>query len=155
MWNGGDDFASSHGVIDSITFTTGQTPCALVFSSPFGPGSVMMVHSPCQASIGRSYFTPVDLTAGAFPAGWFFGLDMPLPELLTLFNVGAPFTGNFDAVGGATTRDWTPSGPLRSEPLRGRVGMDAWVHDAARSANRGVLHDPVTVQSAGLLDRRL
>ena len=108
VWNGGDDFAASHGVIDSVTFTTGQTPCALVFSSPFGPGSVMMVHSPCQASIGRSYFTPVDLTAGAFPAGRFFGLDMTLPELLTLFNIGAPFAGSFDAVGGATTQGFGP-----------------------------------------------
>jgi hypothetical protein len=110
VWNGGDDFASSHGVIDNVTFAAGQAPCALAFSSPFGPGSVKMDHSPCPASVGRVYFTPVDLTAGAFPAGWFYGLDITLPELLTLFSVGPPFTGSFDAVGGATT------GPLGPAP---------------------------------------
>ena len=67
VWNGGDDFASSHGVIDSVSFTTGQTPCALVFSSPFGPGSVMMVHSPCQPRSAAATSRPSISPRAPFP----------------------------------------------------------------------------------------
>jgi hypothetical protein len=103
VWNGGDDFASSHGVIDAVTFSGGTPPCILSFTSPAGAGSVMMDNTPCAASIGLSYFTAIDLTPGAWPAGWFFGLDIGVPELLSLFAFGPPFTGAFDAAGASTT----------------------------------------------------
>jgi hypothetical protein len=103
VWNGGDDFASSHGVIDAVSFATGGTPCVLSFSSPLGPGSVMMDNTPCPASVGLSYFTPVDLTAGTFPSGWFFGLDMGVAELTSQFLFGFPFAGVLSATGASTT----------------------------------------------------
>jgi hypothetical protein len=103
VWNGGDNTIPSHGVVDNVTFTTGVAPCALSFTSPAGPGSVRMDNTGCVASAGRPYFSVVDLTAGAYPAGWFFGLDVGLPELLSLFSFGPPFTGTLDASGASTT----------------------------------------------------
>jgi hypothetical protein len=103
VWNGGDDFAASHGAVDAVSFQTGTPGCALSFTSPAGPGSVMMDNTPCPSSVGLIYFTPVDATAGTFPTGWFFGIDMPIADLLSLFLVGPPFTGAFDAAGASTT----------------------------------------------------
>jgi hypothetical protein len=111
VWNGGDDFAASHGVIDDVNFGTGPAQCVLSFTSPAGPGSIMMDNTACAVSVGLSYFSVVDLTAGTFPTGWFFGLDVSMGELLFLFNTGAPFTGVLDGSGASTTG---PIGPVPS-----------------------------------------
>ena len=108
VWNGGDDFASSHGVIDDVNFTT-LPQCALVFSSPAGPGSVLMQNTLCPASVGLSYFTPVDLTPGTFPFGWFFGVDVSLPELVSVFNLGFPFRGPFNSQGASSSGTFGPA----------------------------------------------
>ena len=68
---------------------------------------------------------------------------MTLSELLTLFNLGAPFTGNFDPSAARRPGIWSRSGTLGPEPLRGHDGMDARLRRAAGSAHRGVVHDPV------------
>jgi hypothetical protein len=102
VWNGGDDFASSHGVIDDVAFGTGAVPCKLAFSSPGGPGSVLMVHTPCQPAAGALFFVAATLNAGSFPNGWFFGIDISFPELAAEI-AGPPFVGTLNAAGAATT----------------------------------------------------
>jgi hypothetical protein len=125
--NGFDNAVTGQIVIDSVTFVgSGGSLCATSFTSPAGPGSVLMVNTACAASIGRDFFTAVDLTAGTYPGGLFFGLDMTIPELLSQFTAGYPFSGVLDGAGGsssgvvgpapgltgltlfAVTTEWTP-----------------------------------------------
>jgi hypothetical protein len=57
----------------------------------------------CAASQGLSYFCAVDLTAGIFPAGRFFGLDVAMGGRLGQFSVEAPFTAVSAASGASTS----------------------------------------------------
>jgi hypothetical protein len=108
-----DDAVPGQCVVDGVSFTFGTLPCALVFSSPFGPGSIQMANTACPAAATLSFFAPVDLTGGAFPTGWFHGVDMTLPELVNLFIVGPPFTGTLDGTGASSTPGFGPT-PLLS-----------------------------------------
>jgi hypothetical protein len=44
----------------------------------------------------------VTLNAGAYPAGWLYGIDIPFPELGTEFHSGYPFFWGLDAAGSFT-----------------------------------------------------
>jgi len=48
---------------------------------------------------GATYVTAITLAQGAYPNGWFFGLDITLTELISQFQTGFPFSGVLDAVG--------------------------------------------------------
>ena len=61
----------------SLNFTTG------------GPGSIG--YSVVGAPPGGLIFTAVTLIAGAYPSGWFFGIDIAFPELQLELNQGFPF----------------------------------------------------------------
>jgi hypothetical protein len=104
-----DNAATGQFVMDSVTFSN---TCGTAFAAPFGPGSVMLINTPCPLHANASYFTAVTLAQGSFPNGWFFGLDMGLPELLNLFALGAPFTGVLNAVGSSTSPGFGPSASL-------------------------------------------
>ena len=82
----------------AITLTI-RRAFSLDFSAPSGPGSVSMVNS-CGTP-NAPYFIALSLTPGSYPNGWFFGVDIGLPDLFTLFAAGAPFTGTLDANGGS------------------------------------------------------
>jgi hypothetical protein len=75
-------------------------PFNLTASSPFGSGSLQLdfVAGPPNGI----YFLPVTLTAGIYPSGWLFGLDISLPELTNLLTAGFPFLGPLDATGNFT-----------------------------------------------------
>jgi hypothetical protein len=88
------------GNTEDYTILTGGTPnCWLLFSSPFGPGSIQMDNTPCPPVAGASYINAITLAAGTYPAGWFFGLDISFGQLLNEFNTGYPFTGTLDGSG--------------------------------------------------------
>jgi hypothetical protein len=128
VWNGGDNGFTSRGVIDDVVFSVGPVPCALQFSSPAGPGSLDMVNSACPAAAGLDYQIGLTLAAGAFPSGWFYGVDISLAELInqhgpafqnilwgTLDGTGASFFGTVPAGGlpsglqiWAVTSHWAP-----------------------------------------------
>jgi hypothetical protein len=110
--NSSDNSVTGQIVLDSVVFAGGGGICATVLSSPFGPGSVMLVNTACPASATRTYFTAVDLTPGSYPAGWFFGLDISLPELFNEVTLGPPFTGVLDAVGSSTSPGFGPTPAL-------------------------------------------
>jgi len=74
-------------------------PCVTIPTSPSGPGSFQLLESPCLSVSNAPYFLAVTLNQGAFPSGWFFGLDLGMPELIGLFSAGFPFTGSLDAIG--------------------------------------------------------
>jgi hypothetical protein len=49
-----------------------------------------------------TYFMAATLTAGSFPFGWFYGIDLPLADIVSLYNTGAPFVGSLSMCGQAT-----------------------------------------------------
>ena len=51
---------------------------------------------------GGTYFFAATLNPGAFPAGWFFGIDITLQEIVNEVNAGPPFVGTLDALGHVT-----------------------------------------------------
>lgn len=64
-----------------------------------GPGTIgYYVTGPPSGS----FFTAVAMIPGAFPFGWFYGIDLPLADLVTEFNFGPPFVGSFSPCGLAT-----------------------------------------------------
>jgi hypothetical protein len=48
---------------------------------------------------GGTYFLAVTLAAGAFPQGWFFGVDIPFTDLVLQVGFGFPFSGPLNACG--------------------------------------------------------
>jgi hypothetical protein len=111
VWNGGDDSFYSDGVIDQVCFNGTCGPaatCSLVFSSPNGSGSLRVQNLPCPTAANMDYLLAVTLTGGAFPNGWYFGLDIPLSELISQFNIGFPFRGTLDGSGAS---NFGPTGP--------------------------------------------
>jgi hypothetical protein len=99
VWNDEDDLFDSHGVIDEVTFGFGVPACVLLFTSPGGPGTLAVANTPCPAVPGASYITAVTLAAGAYPAGWFFGVDIAWVDLAGQVTAGPPFSGALDAAG--------------------------------------------------------
>lgn len=49
------------------------------------------------------YFVAITFNAGAFPFGWFYGVDIPLSDILAEYGAGPPFIGGFTACGLGTT----------------------------------------------------
>jgi hypothetical protein len=98
--NGFDNAATSQIVIDAVAF---GISCVTTFTSPFGAGSVMMTNTACPPLANTAFFTAISLSQGAFPNGWWFGVDLPLPQLLNLFTLGPPFTGTLNGVGSSAS----------------------------------------------------
>jgi hypothetical protein len=118
-WNSGDNTVSSHAVIDEVVFTAGVLPCSLSFTSPAGPGSVAMANTACAAMAGANYLSPITLVPGAFPGGWFFGLDITITELLGQYSAGFPFAGLLDATGASFAGPFGPAPVLSGVTLYG------------------------------------
>jgi hypothetical protein len=74
---------------------------ALWFTSPSGAGSIAVNHM--FGTPNGGVFTAVSLAPGAFPNGWFFGIDIPFSEVVFQANVGAPFVATLDAGGKQTS----------------------------------------------------
>jgi hypothetical protein len=80
----------------------GIPPCALLFTSPFGPGSIQMDNTPCAVVAGAAYLNAIALVQGSTPGGWFFGLDIGLNDLVNELQSGYPFSGSLDGSGSST-----------------------------------------------------
>jgi hypothetical protein len=101
----------------SLTGTFGLqvslTPVMTLGFFDLGPGTIgYHVTGPPYGT----YFMAVTLAPGAFPFGWFYGLDLPLFDILTQFNAGPPFVGSLSACGTATF------GPVGGAPS----GLTLW-----------------------------
>lgn len=77
---------------------------------------------------GLPYFNAMSLVAGAFPEGWFWGIDIPVADLVTEMFHGPPFSGTLDATGAALT---VLPGPVPP-------GITVWVVSVARNAEGAV-----------------
>jgi hypothetical protein len=116
IWNGNDNSYPSCAYFDNIQFNSVNGACpvpcfvtlpgppTLQFSSPSGPGCILATMTNLPSS--GFYFLAITLQAGSYPNGWFFGIDIGFPELLSEINTGFPFlgplTGSPCGVGGAT-----------------------------------------------------
>jgi hypothetical protein len=74
-------------------------PYSLTATSPGGAGDLQLDFSngPCA---GGTYFMAVTLVGGLYPNGWFYGLDVPISELVGLYSLGFPFVGPLPIGGG-------------------------------------------------------
>jgi hypothetical protein len=108
VWNGGDNSVSSRAFIDSIVFNSSVAGCPvpcfapggaplLAFTSPLGSGSLQVNMQAMPVS--GSYFMALTLAPGTYPNGWFYGLDISLPELANQINAGWPFSGALNGPG--------------------------------------------------------
>lgn len=80
------------------------------FSAPAGAGSLAFNH--LFGTPNAVFFSPVSLTAGNFPNGQFYGIDIAFGDLFSQFLYGAPFVSNLNASGASTSATFTllPSG---------------------------------------------
>lgn len=92
---GGNGDAQDGGTVSA----TVAVQCALGLSAPFGPGSILIANSGCTPN--GVYVTAATAVQGAFPNGWFYGVDIPFFELFGLLGAGPPFVGAFDPAGGS------------------------------------------------------
>jgi hypothetical protein len=111
--------SNMHGArVDSVH---ADVPGAFSLSLTPGPG-VGELHVRRRRGIpGDMFFTALTIVPGAFPNGWFFGLDPTLPDLLGQLASGSPvFFGSLDGQG---EHDFAAFGLPRAVPLQG-VALD-------------------------------
>jgi hypothetical protein len=75
---------------------------AVTTSSPFGLGSLQLDWTGGFPCFGGTYFLAVTLVPGAYPSGWFYGLDISFPQLGAELAQGFPFLGPLSTTGTAT-----------------------------------------------------
>jgi hypothetical protein len=100
-------FSHNEPVIFDGDVVTIVGPMGLAYSSPLGPGSIQV-----DLSLGPpsgTYFLVITLAPGAFPDGWFYGIDVTIPELISQGS-GFPFVGALNGSGAFTL------GPIPGAP---------------------------------------
>jgi hypothetical protein len=83
----------SFTVSAGTTLSIGVGPTYLLTAtSPGGPGTLRLDFSggPC---VGGTYILAVTLVEGLYPAGWLYGLDIPIAQLAADVMSGFPFVG--------------------------------------------------------------
>ena len=88
---------NSASVFDGTVLSIFPPDLALSPSSPAGPGSIRL-----DIAFGPpngTYFLAATTAGGAFPNGWFFGLDISYAELASELALGFPFTGPLSSTG--------------------------------------------------------
>jgi len=89
------------------TVLTIYPPMLLGFSSPLGVGSIQVDITSGPPS--GTYFLPITFSAGAFPYGWFYGIDITFGDLIGQ-SAGFPFVGPLGPGGSFTL------GPIAGAP---------------------------------------
>jgi len=103
--NSGAPSYDSYGEIEDYTISVsggGPVPCSTTFSSPGGPGTVLVSNNPCAPLAGAAYFWAFTFSPGTFPAGGWHGLDIGLAQLVNWYLSGYPFTGTLDGAGASS-----------------------------------------------------
>lgn len=84
-----DRVGADAGTLRSARLLFSRQGYTLEASQPNGNVDLTVTHRN-GARAGNAYFSPWTLTPGNFPNGWFYGLDITLPELFALYNSGLP-----------------------------------------------------------------
>jgi hypothetical protein len=96
------DATAAADVSETIGLFKPPSPCVTQFTSPLGSGSVQIDQTTCPSGVNKTYFIAASTVQGAYPNGWFYGVDLPLPSLISEYTSGYPFTGPLDAAGATT-----------------------------------------------------
>lgn len=90
----------AHGYFGDPHLSSGAPPCSLIMAQPV-PGSIQVENIGCTPF--NPYVTAYTFNQGAFPNGWFFGIDIPWYDLIwqATTPVGQPTNGTFDVNGGS------------------------------------------------------
>ena len=108
---GGLYFVSVAGKLTTtgpFTLRVDLVPVMTLTFFDFGPGT--LGYHVTGPPLG-TYFTAATLSAGAFPFGWFYGIDLPLADIVSEYNAGPPFVGALSACGQTTVGPFAlPSG---------------------------------------------
>lgn len=94
VFNEQDTAAGSELLVDDVCFIGRPR---LVYSSPLGAGS-LAARIDCGTP-NSVFYTPITLAPGAFPYGFFYGVDISLLDVVFQISLGAPFIGVLDASG--------------------------------------------------------
>ena len=88
----------AHGYFGDPFLSNGTPPCSLSLSQPF-PGTLQVENIGCTPF--NPYVTAYTFSQGAFPAGWFFGIDIGWANLImqAMDPLGPPTNGFFDVNG--------------------------------------------------------
>lgn len=95
VYDGGDDCCGANIFrLDAVCFESGPR---LTMFAPFGSGTLQLI---VDCGTPSDYvFTPISVSAGAFPNGYFFGIDISIFELMSQFQYGPPFFSYFGSDG--------------------------------------------------------
>lgn len=110
-FNGGDTAVDSSLLIDAVSFA--DRPRMLWRSPPGAAGGLELLID--DGKPNDVYLAPIVLAPGAYPNGWFYGVDIALTDLLLEINLGPPFIGLLD-----------PRGQFAYGPLFGLSGLQVW-----------------------------
>lgn len=84
------------GATGTFSLLVSAAPTTTLTFSHLGPGTLgYQLTGPPNGA----FFLGVTSSPGAFPFGWFYGLDMPLFDIVAQFNAGPPFVGAFSPCG--------------------------------------------------------
>lgn len=72
----------------------------LVIDQPLGTAMLRCLNF--GGTAGNLYLNAMTQVAGSYPFGWFFGVAIPIMDLVAEINFGPPFFGTLDACGEAT-----------------------------------------------------
>jgi hypothetical protein len=86
----------------TVNLISGPIPCTTSFSSPGGPGTILVSNNPCAPLAGAAYFWAFTFAQGTTPAGNWHGLDIGLAQLVNWYLSGYPFTGSLDGAGASS-----------------------------------------------------
>ncbi|HYC76044.1 MAG TPA: hypothetical protein VEI02_00315 [Planctomycetota bacterium] len=99
------------GIPFEIDYSVTLSNCwDFTISQPLGgfPNPTLLINS--GGAPGAVYFNAITLTAGNFPNGYFYGLDIPFTDILAEASLGPPFFGVLDANGQASLSVVLPPG---------------------------------------------
>lgn len=107
-------------------------PFVFSITSPLGAGSVQINISDCSG-VSTGYFIPYTFSAGTYPAGWCYGLDIYWVDLVNIYNAGYPFVGPLPQQIGPVTglpsglQFWMVAIGLSSGTPTGKFGRQTYV----------------------------
>jgi subtilisin-like proprotein convertase family protein len=98
-----DDQSLNSGTFFGLTlkFSPNCAYALSVFQPAGNPASSLTFKMTCGYPF-HTYVNAISLTPGSTPNGWFYGLDIPVADLIAEISFGPPFIGSLDSCGNAT-----------------------------------------------------
>ena len=91
--------ASTGGSFENHDLLSWTYEPGMLLKLSYDPMSFVVSLSDVGGNPGDLCFNALTLTAGAYPNGWWYGIDIPVLEMAQEFNLGAPFLTALDANG--------------------------------------------------------